>query len=72
MTSKSWRNMSGCWSYFVAMYCRMLADKAICVDFLNGSDRILDVLMAVTGLQHSLQDSHDLQNETVAMFVLAQ
>lgn len=35
--------MSGCWSYFVEMYCRMDVDSEICVDFRNGSDRMLEL-----------------------------
>jgi hypothetical protein len=33
--------MSGCWSYFLEMYCRMDEASEIWVDFLKGSDRML-------------------------------
>jgi hypothetical protein len=38
MTSRSWRNMSGCWSYFLEMYWRIDDARESWVDFRNGSD----------------------------------
>jgi hypothetical protein len=35
--------MSGCWSYFLEMYCRMDEASEIWVDFRKGSDRMLEL-----------------------------
>lgn len=44
MASRSCRNMSGCWSYFVLMYCRMTDDREMWFDRRNGRDNTWDVL----------------------------
>lgn len=43
MVSRSWRNMSGCWSYFLEMYWRIDDASETCVALRKGSDRTLDL-----------------------------
>jgi hypothetical protein len=43
MTSRSWRNMSGCWSYFLEMYWRIDEASESCVDFRKGRERMLEL-----------------------------